>query len=271
LTPRVLAILPQAVQFSPMAGVIRSLYRYPVKGFSPEPLTGADLIAGDYFPCDRLYAVENGHSGFDPHAPAFVSKTRFTVLARIPKVALARTAYDEASGVFSVTADDRPPFSGDLRSEAGRVALAEWLTAFLDADDLNGPLKVLTAPPHRFTDDIKGFVSVINLESVRDLEQRLGRPIDPLRFRANLYVDGWPAWSELTLQPGAEVTIGAARGSIYKPITRCIATHVDLKTGERDIEMVPALRELYGHPYCGVYLNVTAGGRVQIGDAAELS
>jgi uncharacterized protein YcbX len=254
-----------------MSGVIRSLYRYPVKGFSPEPLAGADLVAGGYFPCDRLYAVENGPSGFDPEAPAFVSKTRFTVLARIPKVALAHTAYDETSGLFSITAEGHPGFSGDLRTDGGRAAFAAWLTAFLDADDLNGALKVLTAPPHRFTDDLKGFVSVINLESVRDLEAKLGRPVDPLRFRANLYVDGWPAWSELELQPGAAVRIGAAQTSVYKPITRCIATHVDPVTGERDIDMVPALRDLYGHLYCGVYLNVTAGGRVEIGDAAELS
>lgn len=35
-------------------------------------------------------------------------------------------------------------------------------------------------------------VSVINLESVRDLERRTAHEIDPLRFRANVYVDGLP-------------------------------------------------------------------------------
>ena len=254
-----------------MAGVIHSLYRYPVKGFSPEVLTSANLVAGGYFPCDRLYAIENGSSGFDPAAPTFVSKNRFTVLARIPKVAQARTVYDEASGVISVTAEDHPSFSGDLRGEEGRTAFAAWLTRFLDSDDLDGPLKVLTAPPHRFTDDIKGFVSMVNLESVRDLETRLGRAVDPLRFRANLYVDGWPAWSELELQPGAPVKIGGAATTVHKPITRCIATHVDPQTGERDIDLVPALRELYGHLYCGVYLNVAAEGSVETGDAAVIS
>ncbi len=253
-----------------MRGRLQSLYRYPVKGFSAEPLASVELTAGAYFPCDRLYAVENGPSGFDPAAPAFISKTRFTVLARIPKVALARTAYDEASGVFSVTAKGCAPFVGDLRTEEGRVALAGWLTDFLGPEEVNGPLKVLTAAPHRFTDDIKGYVSMINLESVRDLEARLGRPVDPIRFRANLYVEGWPPWSELDLAPGASVRIGAAEASVYKPVTRCVATHVDPQTGERDIEMVPALRAQYGHLYCGLYLNVTKGGRVQEGDPAEL-
>ena len=47
---------------------VASLYRYPVKGLSPERVSRAGLLEGGYFPGDRLYAVENGPSGFDPHA-----------------------------------------------------------------------------------------------------------------------------------------------------------------------------------------------------------
>src|SRR4051812_3976960 len=83
-----------------MQARIVSLYRHPVKGFTPERLAGAELIAGQCFPCDRLYAVEDGPSGFDPAAPDHVSKMKFTVLAKIPAVAKALTAYDEATGVF---------------------------------------------------------------------------------------------------------------------------------------------------------------------------
>ena len=268
---RRVAKLGQAVQFSAMPGHIASLYRYPVKGFTPERLEHAELKTGAYFPCDRVYAVENGPSGFDPAAPTFVSKGRFTVLARIPRVALVRTAYEEASGVLTVTAEGCASFAGDLQGEAGRTAFAAWLTDFLGPEEVNGPLKVLCAPPHRFTDDIRGFVSVINLASVRDLEEKLGKTLDPLRFRGNIQVEGWPAWSELEFAPGAEVRLGGVRAAVHKPITRCIATHVDPLTGERDIDLIPALRDLYGHLYCGIYLNVTGGGRVQDGDPAELS
>jgi uncharacterized protein YcbX len=253
-----------------MPGRIRSLYRYPVKGFTPERLDSVVLQAGAYFPCDRVYAVENGPSGFDPAAPTFISKSRFTVLAQIAKVAEARTAYDEATGVLSVKAEGYAPFTADLNASDGRAAFADWLTTFLDPDDIRGPLKVVSAPPHRFTDSSKGFVSMVNLESVRDLETRLGLPVDPLRFRANLYVEGWPAWSELDWAEGAVVALGGAQAVVLKPIVRCAATHVDPTSGARDLEIVPALRDLYGHLYCGVYLNVTQGGRVCEGDAAEM-
>jgi uncharacterized protein len=252
-------------------GRIASLYRYPVKGFTPERIASVELVAGGYFPCDRLYAVENGPSGFDPAAAAFVPKTRFTVLAQIPQVALARTAYDEKTGVLTVYAQGTEPFRGDLRGEEGKASFAAWLSGFLDPDALRGPLKVLTAPPHRFTDSPQGFISVVNLESVRDLQARLGRPIDPLRFRANVYVEGWPAWSELDLTPETPVRMGAATTTVVKSIKRCVATHVNPETGVRDLEILRALREFYGHLYCGVYLRVTAGGCVMEGaPAAEI-
>jgi uncharacterized protein YcbX len=110
----------------------------------------------------------------------------------------------------------------------------------------------------------------VNLESVRDLETRLGRPIDPLRFRANVYVDGWPAWSELDLAPEASVRLGTAATTLVKFIRRCVATHVNPETGERDLEILAALRDFYGHLYCGVYLKVSASACVSEGDPAEL-
>ena len=249
-----------------MIGHVVSMYRHPVKGFTPERIAAVELVAGGYFPCDRLYAVENGASGFDPAAPAHVSKTRFTVLASIPKVALARTRYDEATGTLSVNADGVEPFVGDLRAEDGKHGFAAWLTGFLDPDERRGPLKVLAAPPYRFTDDPKGYISLVNLDSVRDLQARIGQPVDPLRFRANVYVDGWPAWSELGLAPGARVSLGAATTEMLEPTVRCVATHVSPETGQRDLKIVAALQELYGHMNFGVYVKVAAGGLVQEGD-----
>jgi hypothetical protein len=40
-----------------MLGTIDSLYRYPVKGLTPEPLERVVLEAGSAFPADRLFAL----------------------------------------------------------------------------------------------------------------------------------------------------------------------------------------------------------------------
>ena len=249
-----------------MTGTIASLYRYPIKGFTPERLEAATLTAGAYFPCDRIYAVEDGPSGFDPEHPVFVSKTKFTVLAKLPSLALVRTQFGEAGQCVTVTGPGMDALVADLSTATGLAALADWLTAFL-GDEVRGPLRVLPcAAQHRFTDSRSGYVSIINLASVRDLEVRLGAPVDPLRFRGNVYVEGWPAWDEMDWT-GRVLTLGGAVLEVIKPIVRCAATHVDLDTGLRDLDLVKGLFDAYGHQYCGVYAKIVQGGTLAIGDA----
>ena len=61
---------------------IRAIYRYPIKGLSPQALDLAPLSVGQTIPADRLYAIENGPSGFDPDTPAYFPKNRFLMLMR---------------------------------------------------------------------------------------------------------------------------------------------------------------------------------------------
>ncbi|MES2343567.1 MAG: MOSC domain-containing protein [Pseudomonadota bacterium] len=248
-----------------MTGHLAALYRHPIKGFTPERLNFADLTAGQPFPCDRMWAVENGPSGFDPAAPAFIPKQKFTVLMAMADVARARTAYDEASGTLRATAKGQPDFEGVMTNAAGRAAFAAWLTVLL-GEEVRGELKVIEAPGHRFMDHPLGHVSIINLATLRELEQKIGRPLDPLRFRANLYVEGWAPWAEMDWA-GRELMLGFARAKVFKPIVRCAATHVDPQTAERDMDVVKALFDNYGHMFCGVYMHVTDGGRITVGDA----
>ena len=56
--------------------------------------------------------------------------------------------------------------------------------------ELRGPPKVLSGDGHSFSDVAAKVVSIINLASVAALEAAVGAPVDPLRFRGNLYVAG---------------------------------------------------------------------------------
>jgi uncharacterized protein len=91
-------------------------------------------------------------------------------------------------------------------------------------------------------------------------------PVHPLRFRANLYVTGWPAWREFDLV-GQDIAIGKdARLKIVKRIVRCAATDVDPDTGIRDLSIPPTLMRSLGHADCGVYGEVVNGGDIVLGD-----
>jgi MOSC domain-containing protein len=247
------------------AAKIQSIYRYPVKGLSPEPLQRARLEVGETVPGDRLYAIENGPSRFDPALPRYQPKIHYLMLMRNERLATLKTRFDETGRTLIVAHDGREAVRGDLASAAGCAAVERFFAGFC-ADELRGNPKVLHAPGFSFSDVARKVVSIINLASVAALEDVVGAPIDPLRFRANVYVTGWPAWHELDLV-GQEIAIGAhAHLKVVKRIVRCAATNVDPDTGIRDLAIPDALQRAYGHADCGIYAEVLRAGEMAVGD-----
>ena len=246
-------------------GKIKAIYRYPVKGLSPQSLASATLAAGATIPCDRLYAIENGPSGFDPAAPSYLPKQRFLMLMRNARLAELRTSFDDDTHTLVIVAEKRVQARGDLRRPAGRAAIEAFLTEFC-GPELRGPPKILHAPGHSFSDVSRKVLSIINLASVSALESAAGAPVHPLRFRGNLYVEGWPPWQEFELLD-REIAIGPrARLKIVKRIVRCAATEVDPDTGIRDLPVPRLLQANFDHCDCGVYAEVITAGEIAPGD-----
>jgi uncharacterized protein len=251
---------------STMPATIRAIYRYPVKGLSAEPLTATMLSPGATVAGDRCYAIENGPSGFDPAKPGYLPKQRFLMLMKNGRLARLDTRFDHAAQVLAIRDNGAEVARGDLQTPEGRAAIESFFTT-LCADELRGAPKVLAAPGHSFSDVARKVVSIINLASVAAVEDMTGCPVDPLRFRGNLYVDGWPAWHEFDLL-GEEIAIGPqARAKVVKRIVRCPATNVEPGTGIRDLDIPATLRCHLGHADCGIYAEVTAAGVIAPGDA----
>lgn len=245
---------------------VRAIYRYPIKGLSPQPLEQTRLMPGQTIPADRLYAIENGPIGFDQAAPAYFPKQRFLMLMRNERLAALRTEFDEATHTLTIRWQGADAARGDLRTPQGRAAIESFFARYC-ADELRGPPRILHGAGHSFSDVAKKVVSIINLASVAALEDAVGLPVNPLRFRANLYVSSWPAWHEFDLL-GQKVAIGkTAQLKIIKRIQRCAAIDVDPDTGIRDLTILRTLMGNFDHTDCGVYAEVIAAGEIAPGDA----
>jgi len=259
---------PRQIPLKPPAmaelGTIEAIYRYPVKGLSPERLEGARLAAGETLAGDRRYALENGPSGFDPAAPAYLAKTHFLMLMKNERLAALRTRFDDATTTLTIHRDGREAARGELSTAQGRAAIEAFFADYA-ADELRGRPKLLEAPGHSFSDVARKVVSIINLASVADLARTIGQKVDPLRFRGNLYVRGLAPWAEFDLLDQT-IAIGDARLKIVKRIVRCAATNVDPATGARDLAIPKTLMQTYGHMDCGIYAEVTAPGEIASGD-----
>ena len=244
---------------------VASLYRYPVKGLSPEPLPRVALEVGQTFRADRRYAIENGPSGFDQKAPAWLPKSYFLMLMRNERLAGLQTHFEDRTNLLTIRNGGDVAAQGDLETAEGRAAIEQYFVTNF-ASDLKGAPKILSSDGHSFSDVARKVVSIINLASVAAIEDIVGRPVHPLRFRANMYIAGWPAWHEFELIEKT-LTAGDVRLKVVKRIKRCAAVNVDPESAARDLEIPNALMRRFGHADCGIYAEVIAGGAVAIGDA----
>src|SRR5262250_2149939 len=114
---------------------IQAIYRYPVKGLSPEPLARTTLAVQDTLPADRLYAIENGPSGFDPASPRHQPKQRYLMLMRNERLARLHTRFDDASHTLVIRTEGEEAARGDLRTPDGRETIERFFARYC-ADEL---------------------------------------------------------------------------------------------------------------------------------------
>jgi len=232
--------------------------RYPVKGLSPENLRRVELTKDATLPFDRAYAIENGKSRFNPARPEYLPKINFLMLMRNERMASLKTGFDDVTHELTIDLAGKRVAQGVLDTSEGRRSIEDFIADYM-ADELNGPPKIVHALNHSFSDVSAKCLHIINLASLRELERLMGKSIDPLRFRANLIIDGPEPFSELEW-PGRTMKSNDIELKVFKRTQRCPATNVDPVNGVRDMTIPDLLFEHFGHRDFGIYANVEAGG-----------
>jgi uncharacterized protein len=243
--------------------LLKALYRYPVKGLTPDPLERVRLTVGQTIPFDRAYAIENGPGKFDPEQPKHLPKIAFLMLMRDERLATLKTTFDDATETLTILRDGKQVARGQLTTPLGRQLIEQFVAAYMKAE-LRGRPKIVSASGHSFSDVSARCVHIVNLASVRELERAQGRAVDPLRFRANLYVEGLEPWAEFGWLD-KDLRVGPARLSVFARTTRCEATNVDPATGARDMAIPAQLSRTWGHSDFGIYAKVADGGEIIAG------
>jgi uncharacterized protein YcbX len=244
---------------------IAHIFRYPVKGLSPEPLAKAEVSPGGSIPMDRAFALAHGSTQFDAANPKFLPKRKFLMLARNERLAALRSRYHDDTQELVIERDGKGLARGRLDLPVGRQLIEQFFAAYL-ADQVRGSPKLLRAGGHTFSDVPRHCLSLINISSLRELERVMKVPLDPLRFRANLYFDTGMPWQEFDwcdneFQIGDGVVVRAV-----SRIVRCAATNVNLETASRDANIPLQLQQAFGHADMGIYVDVVNGGTINLGD-----
>lgn len=251
-----------------MTGTVAEIWRHPIKSHGREALAQVTLSEGHCIPWDRRWAVAHEISKFDAAAPGWTPCGQFMRGAKAPQLQAITACSDQASQTITL----HHPELGELRINpdhpADNDAFIKWVAPICPSDRA-GPARLVSAPQIGMTDTNYASISLISLASHADVGTQLGQDISPLRWRGNLLLDGLDAWAEMQWV-GRHLRIGDAELEITEPITRCMATTANTRTGERDADTLAALRQGWGHQHMGVYAKVNKSGDLRQGDKIEL-
>lgn len=259
---------------------IAALYRYPVKGCTPEACDTLTVLPDGRVAGDRVLAFRYADS---PAADdQWSKKHECVVLVNTPGLARLRVRYDHERLRLRVAADDGLLVDAGLDAE-GRARIAAALQRYV----LTLPENPLAAHPGRvplrlvgdgrtprFQDNEGGHTTLHGRASLAAFARHMGlQALDEVRFRSNVAVEGLAPWEELGWF-GRRVRIGTVEFDVVKKKTRCLATHANPGTGERDLAVMPALMSAYPgeeRPTFAVGLRTAgAGGKIRMGDEVRL-
>ncbi|MBK8176217.1 MAG: MOSC domain-containing protein [Rhodospirillales bacterium] len=252
-----------------MSVIVQSLYRYPVKGLNADSIPFADLRRGYGIPFDRTFAIALATTPYDPSHPQWLSKQYFATLTRHERLAAVDAHFDEEAGTLSLFRKGKQVARGNVGTPIGRAMIEEFLRAYLRNEIAGPPHLVGSAAGPMMSDSPEPLLSLVNLATIADIERVIGRPVHPLRFRANVYVAGAPAWAEFAWL-GETIALGDAQIKVTARIPRCAATNVEPGTGLRDMTIPQHLERVFGHTDCGILAAVSRTGRVAVGDVVHV-
>jgi uncharacterized protein YcbX len=234
---------------------VAALYRFPVKSMGGESLASAPLswhgLVGDR----RQVFVKSGDLSSFPWLTA----------RDLPEMVCYRAYLTEPASVRKSPVLVRTPEGDELPVESD--ALRERLERRYGA-----PLHLMRIS--HGAQDAAGL-SVVGLDTLRALGERLGQPLDVRRFRQNIVLEtrgGVPGVEDRWV--GRLLVFGdgesAPRIRLLRPDHRCMIVNVDPDRGVQD----PAiLREIVGsRENClGVYASVERTGTLQVGAPVYLA
>lgn len=254
---------------------VTALYRYPVKGFTPETPDTLTVLESGRIAGDRALAFRFGDSELPEHA--WSKKYGFAVLVNTPALARLNLVLDHQALRLAVRLDGQLLVEDGL-DPAGRKRIAEAIERFvlslpdnpLGAHPERRPLRLIgDAVTPRYQDSQHGQITLHSRETIDSLALALRQSeVDEVRFRSNIAIDGVAAWEEQDWI-GRNIRIGGVQFEVLRPKVRCLATHANPQTGERDLPVMQTLVRAFQQqePTLAVALTTAGpGGEIHVGD-----
>ncbi|SMH49708.1 MOSC domain-containing protein [Maritimibacter sp. HL-12] len=251
-----------------MIAHVAEVWRHPIKSHGRERLTHVLLTEGKAIPWDRRWAVAHERSCFDHERPSWQPCSEFKRVAHSPSLQAITVHCDMPFQRLTLSHPKLRDLTINPDDENDALDFIQWVMPISHGGRLL-PARLVRAPGKSMTDTSYPSISLINMNSHREVAAHLGQKLSPNRWRGNLILENVDAFAERDWI-GKRIRVGLAELEIRESITRCAATQASTRTGERDADTLGALKAILGTPEMGVYAVVTKTGDLRAGDAIEV-
>ena len=252
--------------------VIKNIIRYPIKGLSEEYLENIVLKKNQVLPGDREFALARYNVEYNDSNPKHLRKTNFLALVKEEKLATLKSTFNPNTKHLLIKLGENTVIDEYIKDKKSIEKVETFFQEYLNLPINEKPNLVQGIPvkengglTHSFSDIPDKAVSIVNLNTVMDLEKKIGKAINPLRFRANFLIAEGSPWEEFNWID-KKIQIGGCVLEIFKKTQRCAATIVNPVNGERDINIPKEINSHFGHIDLGVYAKVIKSGKISILD-----
>ncbi|HUF80131.1 MAG TPA: MOSC domain-containing protein [Burkholderiales bacterium] len=256
-----------------------ALYRYPVKGFTPEACEALTVLDEGRIAGDRALAFRFGNSPAPDNS--WSRKHECVVLANTPGLARVTARFDHEALRLRLSLSGAVLAEAALDDDGRRrlgVALASYVLTLgenpLSAHPERLPLRLVgDGRTPRYQDYEGGQATLHGRGSLAAVAAATGDPgLDEARFRSNIIVDGLEPWEEQGWM-GRKLRIGDVEFEVARQKVRCLATHANPRTGRRDVAVMPTLMKAFSQKEPTFAVGMTArgaGGEIRLGDEVRL-
>ncbi len=259
---------------------VAALYRYPVKGFGREECESLSVLDTGRIAGDRVLGFRFANAS--ARGDAWGTKHEFVALVNTPGLARLQVSFDHRSLRLRVSLRG-DVLADEALDDAGRRRIAAAIEEYvlkLEENPLTAqpgrlPLRMVgDGLTPRYQDSEAGHITLHGRASLDAVAAAAGVPdLSEHRFRSNIAVEGPAAWEEQAWV-GRKLRIGEVEFEAVKAKARCLATHANPDTGDRDTPVMPVLLKAFPaeRPTFAIAMTTTGrGGTIHVGDNVTVS
>jgi len=176
---------------------------------------------------------------------------------------------------LTLTLKNKKILTIDINKLSDRQALSNKITEL--EDSLKQPIVLMKNEDLPFFDtsisnkvDFINSVSLLNIQSINDFQQKIDKKVETSRFRGNICIDGIEPWKEREWI-GKIIKINNVSFKVEKNIPRCVAINLKPTTDDNSLNLLQSLKKTYDHFEMGIYLTALDDGEIGIGNKLKLN